>query len=162
MKGRTAGGGDERCRLSDTKPKWERLLHKASISQGLDAGHVDRDRNSLLQELDLQHKLLAPLVPHDLAAKTGQRAANDAGQNLLQQVTQATGGKSFWQGSGNPVSFQDYFNDLSRRFRNQYELGFTSPPEGKAAVEQMNLKLHAPGTEIDAPQRVLVVPGGQN
>ncbi len=87
-------------------------------------------------------------------------AANDAGQNLLQQVTQATGGKSFWQGSGNPVSFQDYFNELSRRFRNQYELGFTSPLEGKPGVEQMNLKLHAPGTEIDAPQRVLVVPAG--
>ena len=86
--------------------------------------------------------------------------ANDAGQNLLAQVTQATGGKSFWQGMGNPVSFQSYFDELLRRFNNQFEIGFTAPGEGKPAVEQFQLKLHAPGTEIDAPQRVLVVPAG--
>jgi hypothetical protein len=85
--------------------------------------------------------------------------ANDSGQNLLVQVTQATGGKSFWQGMGNPVSFQSYFEELNRRFRNQYELGFTGPVNGKPDVEEMKLKLHAPGTEIDAPQRVLMVPG---
>ena len=85
-------------------------------------------------------------------------AANNTGQNLLAQVTEATGGKSFWQGMGNTVSFQPYFEDLSRRFRNQYELGFTAPLNGKPAVEQMSLKLHAPGTEIDAPQRVFMAP----
>ena len=84
--------------------------------------------------------------------------ANDAGQNLLVQVTQATGGKSFWQGMGNPVSFQSYFDELLRRFKNQYEIGFTAAGEDKPSVVQFQLKLHAPGTEIDAPQRVLVVP----
>lgn len=83
-------------------------------------------------------------------------AAND-GQNLLQQVAESTGGKSFWQGTGNPVSFQSYFEELNRRFRNQYELGFTSVPS-KDGVEELKLKLHAPGTEIDTPQRVFVVP----
>ena len=86
--------------------------------------------------------------------------ANNAGQNLLQQVAQGTGGKSFWQGMGNPVSFQPYFEELNRRFRSQWELGFTGPLTGKAEVQEMRLKLHAPGTEIDAPQRVLVAPAG--
>ena len=85
-------------------------------------------------------------------------AANNAGQNLLEQVTQATGGKSFWQGMGNPVSFQQYFDDLSRRLKNQYELGFIAPSDIKPGVQQFQLKLHAPGTEIDAPQKVLMVP----
>jgi len=85
-------------------------------------------------------------------------AANNDGQNLLAQLTQATGGKSFWEGMGNPVSFQPYFDELIRRFRNQYELGFTAPLNGKPAVEQLSLKLHAPGTEIDAPQRVFMAP----
>jgi hypothetical protein len=88
------------------------------------------------------------------------QAANSAGQNLLAQVSQATGGKSFWQGMGNPVSFQPYFAELNRRLRNQYELGFTGPLNGKPDVEEMRLKLHAPGTEINAPQKVLVVPAG--
>lgn len=82
------------------------------------------------------------------------------GQSLLSQLAQATGGKSFWQGLGNPVSFQPYFEELNRRFRNQYELGFVAPTGGQPAIQNLKLNLHAPGTEIDAPQRVLVVPAG--
>ncbi len=41
-------------------------------------------------------------------------------------VTDATGGKSYWQGMGNPVTFQPYFEDLSRRLANQYEIGFNA------------------------------------
>jgi hypothetical protein len=46
--------------------------------------------------------------------------------------------------------------------RNQYELGFNAPLNGKPEVEEMKLKLHAPGTEIDAPEKVLMVPAGEN
>lgn len=92
-------------------------------------------------------------------ADNTQYAMND-GQNLLTQVADATGGKSFWQGMGNPVSFQPYFEELNRRLRNQYELGFAAPLNGKADVEEMKLKLHAPGTEITSPNRVFMVPGG--
>jgi hypothetical protein len=82
--------------------------------------------------------------------------ASNAGQNLLVEVADATGGRSFWQGTGNPVSFEPYFEELSRRLRNQYELGFTSVAGGKPEVESFKLKLSAPGTEVDAPQQVLV------
>ena len=84
--------------------------------------------------------------------------ANNDGQNLLSTVTEATGGRSFWQGMGNPVSFQPYLEELSRRLRNQYELDFSAPINGKPNVEVMKLELHAPGTEIDAPRQVLMVP----
>jgi hypothetical protein len=86
--------------------------------------------------------------------------ANNAGQNLMVELTEATGGKSFWQGMGNPVSFEPYFDELTRRLRNQYELGFVSPSKGKAEVETMKLKLSAPGDEVNAPQQVLVTPTG--
>lgn len=86
---------------------------------------------------------------------------SNAGQSLLAMVSQATGGKSFWQGMGNPVSFQPYFAELTRRFRNQWELGFTAPVRGKPGVEDMRLKLHAPGTAVDAPEKVFMTPGGE-
>jgi hypothetical protein len=85
---------------------------------------------------------------------------NNAGQNLMQIVTQATGGKSFWQGTGNPVSFQPFFEELTRRLRNQYELAFTTGIKGKPEVETMKLKLSAPGDDVSAPQQVLVSPQG--
>jgi hypothetical protein len=84
--------------------------------------------------------------------------ANNAGQNLLAEVTDATGGKNFWIGMGNPVTFEPYFEELTRRLKNQYELGFTSPLKGKPEVETLKLKLSAPGAEVNAPQQVLVVP----
>jgi len=81
-----------------------------------------------------------------------------AGQNLLSEVSQATGGKAFWQGSGNPVAFEPYFDELIRRLRNQYELRFDSVVGGKPGVEMFKLKLSAPGAEVDAPGEVLVMP----
>jgi len=95
-----------------------------------------------------------------LANRTG--AADNAGQNLLQEVTAATGGKSFWEGMGNPVSFDPYFEELTRRLKNQYELAFTSNLKGKPEVETLKLKLSAPGADVNAPQQVLVVPRTEN
>lgn len=86
--------------------------------------------------------------------------ANYDGQNLLTQLTEATGGKSFWQGMGNPVTFQPYFQEVDKRLQNQYELGFITTTNGKPGVENLKLNLHAPGAEIDAPQRVFVTPSG--
>jgi len=86
--------------------------------------------------------------------------ANNAGQNLLLAVTQATGGKSFWEGMGNPVSFQPYFEELTRRFKNQYELSFAVPMNGKPQIEQFKLKFKAPGSEVDSPEQVFVARQG--
>lgn len=80
----------------------------------------------------------------------------DAGQNLLLEVTQATGGYSYWEGYGNPVSFQPYFKDLDRRLENQYEVSFTAPLNGKPQVENMKLKVNGPPAKVDAPQQVYV------
>jgi len=83
---------------------------------------------------------------------------NNSGQSLLTEVDQATGGKNFWEGFGNPVSFQPYLDDLGRRLRNQYELSFLAPSKGKPEVESFKLKLAAPGADVTAPQQVVVVP----
>jgi|SRR5579862_1518398 len=83
--------------------------------------------------------------------------ATDAGQNLLLEVTQATGGYSYWQGYGNPVSFQPYFKDLDRRLQNQYEVAFTAPLKGKSGdVDSIKLKVNGAPAKVDAPQQVFV------
>lgn len=80
----------------------------------------------------------------------------NAGQNLLLQVTEATGGTSYWQGLGNPVSLDPYFQDLRRRLNHQYELSFTAPTSGKPQVASMKVDLHVPEAKVDAPHKVLV------
>lgn len=83
----------------------------------------------------------------------------NAGQNLLLQITQATGGNSYWEGMGNPVSLEPFFNDLRRRLDHQYELSFTAPSNGKPQVESMKLSLNVPSAKVDAPQKVFVTSG---
>jgi hypothetical protein len=82
----------------------------------------------------------------------------NSGQNLLLQLTEATGGTSFWNQQGNPVSFAPFLDDLNRHLQNQYELQFVSRLKGKAEVQDMKLKLDAPGVKVDAPQQVMVYP----
>jgi hypothetical protein len=84
-------------------------------------------------------------------------AATNAGQNLLSEVTEATGGISYWEGFGDPVSFQPYFEDIERRLNNQYELGFMAPSNGKTEVDTFKLKVSGAGAKVDAPQQVLVL-----
>ncbi len=81
---------------------------------------------------------------------------NNAGQNLLLMVTQATGGNSYWQGMGNPVSFEPFLQDLRRRLNHQYELTFSAPSNGKPEVATMKIDLKVPSAKVEAPQKVLV------
>jgi hypothetical protein len=85
---------------------------------------------------------------------------SDTGQNLLAQVAQATGGNTYWQGFGNPVSFQPYFEDINQRLENQYELQFMAPLGSKPQVESLKLKVSAPA-KVDAPQQVYVSASGE-
>ncbi len=80
------------------------------------------------------------------------------GQNLLAEVTQATGGNSYWEGTGNPVSFVPYFEDIDRRLDNQYELDFMTPTGNKPAMQSLKLTVSA-RAKVDAPQEVYVHSG---
>lgn len=84
----------------------------------------------------------------------------NTGQNLLAEVAEATGGNTYWQGYGNPVSFQPYLADINHRLDNQYELDFMTPLGGKPQIENLKLKLSAPA-KVDAPQQVYVHAGAQ-
>lgn len=89
------------------------------------------------------------------AENTG--AETNAGQSLLTELTDATGGHTYLDGFGNPVSFDPFFKDLRIRLRNQYLLAFTAAGGGKSEVERLQVK--ATGAKIEAPQQVWVSRG---
>jgi hypothetical protein len=78
------------------------------------------------------------------------------GQNLLSQVTQATGGKGYWTGTGQPVSLSPFFDDITWRLKNQYRLSFSSLLKGKPKVQSLSLKVNNDETKAYAPQRVFI------
>jgi hypothetical protein len=82
------------------------------------------------------------------------------GQNLLSEVTEATGGENFWIGSGDPVALEPFFKKLKMDLNNQYELSFSAPHKGKPEIESLHLKMSVPSAKVLVPQEVYVGSNG--
>jgi len=132
------------------------------ITDGIDYYNPRYDPNDPYMQAAITDSVKSGLVVYSIYWQNQGRFdrtgyGTDAGQNLLNQVTQATGGYSYWQGYGNPVSFAPYFKDLDRRLQNQYEVAFTAPLKGKSGdVENIKLKANGVNGKVDAPQQVYV------
>jgi hypothetical protein len=156
--------------LSDLAKNWptqdRNSRHEVvMVTDGVDGYQQHYDPNDPYVQATINNSVRAGLVVYSIYWMNKGRFdstnyANNAGQNLLAEVTEATGGKSFWQGMGNPVSFQPYFDELTQRLCNQYELKFSAPIGGRPEVETLKLKLNVPGADVDAPQQVAVIPAG--
>ena len=154
--------------LSDLAKHWPSADREARrevvmVTDGVDPYYMRFDFDDPYLQAAIADSVRARLVVYSIYWQGMGNASsssyeNNAGQSLLAEVTEATGGKSFWIGMGNPVSFEPYLDELTRRFRNQYELGFTTGLTGKPQVETLKLKLSAPGTEINSPGQVMVYP----
>jgi hypothetical protein len=156
--------------LSDLAKRWpegDRATRREvlMVTDGVDDYNRRYDPDDPYVQAAMQDAIKAGLVVYSIYWTGRGRAdatayANNTGQNLLVQVTEATGGKSFWEGMGNPVSFQPYLEEFSRRLRNQYELSFVTQFSGKPSVEGFKLKLSVPGAEVNSPQQVFVARPG--
>ncbi|HEX4284501.1 MAG TPA: hypothetical protein VHZ28_05375 [Terracidiphilus sp.] len=157
--------------LSDLAKNWPSRDPNARrevvmITDGVDYYNLRYDPNDPYVEAAITDSIRAGLVVYSFywmnRGRVDQSAyENNAGQSLLLQVTQATGGNSYWEGTGNPVSFDPFFKDLRQRFQNQYKITFSSDLKGeKPQVQRLSLKLQGADAKVYAPQQVLVSHGG--
>ena len=152
--------------LSDLAKNWpshDRTARREvlMITDGVDNYERRFDPDDPYVQTAIKDSVGAGLVVYSIYWRNSGRINNtgyqtNAGQNLLLEVTQATGGNSYWQGLGNPVSLQPLLQDLHRRLNNQYEVSFTAPSNGKPEVESLKVDLHVPSAKVAAPQQVLV------
>jgi len=150
--------------LSDLAKNWPSMDHGARrvvvmVTDGIDNYERRYDPEDPYVQAAIDDSVRAGLVVYPLYWLNQGLAdrtmyANNTGQSLLVAVADATGGKNLWNGIGNPVSFQPYLEELSRRLENQYELGFTAHLEGKPAVQTMKLKASGTGVDVTAPLMV--------
>lgn len=156
--------------LSDLAKHWpseDRAARRevVMITDGVDRYELRYDPDDPYVRAAMDDATRANLVVYSIYWRSEGRVdrswyENNAGQNLLLQLTQATGGNSYWEGMGNPVTLQPYFEDLSRRLNNQFELGFTAPLSGKPQVENLKVKINDSSVKVTAPQQTYVAPGG--
>jgi len=152
--------------LSDLAKHWPSTDHSARreavlITDGVDNYGERLDSNDAYVNAAIDDSIRAGLVVYSIfwpnrgsMDRSGLESFD--GQNLLAQVTKATGGYSYWMGSRQPVSFGSYFDDITWRLKNQYRLSFRSPLSGKPKVQNIELKVNNSATEVFAPQRAFV------
>lgn len=134
------------------------------ISDGIDYYNPRYDPNDQYVQTAMNDAVRAHLIIYTIYWRSQGVFDNTAyaaydGQNLLTEVTEATGGKNYWQGTGNPVDFDPYFKNINQRIDNQYELDFVTAG-GKPAIESLKLTVSA-HAKLDAPGEVFVHPGAE-
>ena len=156
--------------LSDLAKNWPSRDAQARrevvmVTDGVDNYNRRYDPNDPYVQAAIDDSVRAHLIVYSVYWTSSGRfdrtmyGSND-GQNLLAQVAEATGGNSYWQGFGNPVSFQPYFEDINQRLENQYEIDFMAPLGSKPQMESLRLKVNAPA-KVEAPQQVYVNAAGE-
>ena len=84
------------------------------------------------------------------------------GQLYLAQVTDATGGESYYIGfTGAAVAFAPFLDDLDHRLKNQYLLTFLAVPGKKAGLQPVKIRTELRDVELVSANRVFVPAGPQ-
>lgn len=152
--------------LSDLAKRWPSQDSKnrrevLMITDGVDRYSPRYDPQDPYMQASISDSQKAGLIVYSIFFRDTGHFDNsyyetNAGQNLLSQVAQATGGKLYWQGLSNPVSFQPFLADLSKRLDNQYELGFATRTKPNQQLVDLKVKTDVARISLDAPQRVPV------
>jgi hypothetical protein len=75
-----------------------------------------------------------------------------SGQSYLQQVAQETGGMTYYQGSGSPISLSPFLTSFQKAIAESYIATFDAP-SGKSLVD-LSAKTSLSKTKVHAPQQV--------
>lgn len=131
------------------------------ITDGIDPYEVRFDPedpyvNSAIKDSIRAGIVVDALYWHDEGLASRESFLANGGQNLLTLTTGATGGRFYYQGLGNPVSFTPFLDELKKRMQNQYELGFNVPAKKKPDVQTLKVRLEMPGVKMDSPNLVYV------
>jgi hypothetical protein len=86
------------------------------------------------------------------AGYRGQNASF-SGQSYLAQVAEGTGGRAYFQGSGNPVSLTPFLTQFTKSIAESYVATFNAIARSNNLVD-LRISTNLSGTKLRAPQRV--------
>jgi VWFA-related protein len=123
------------------------------ISDGLDVSR-GFDSSSPSQSVDLERAISEAqrrsVAIYAIYAPTVGQGGNSAlvnnAQGSLLRLSQETGGKAFFQGTGAPVSFTPFLREVSDRLARQLALTYLSTHENRGFHR---IKIDSPGTEAE-------------
>jgi hypothetical protein len=81
-------------------------------------------------------------------------SADNSGQSYLAQLAQGTGGVSFWQGLGNPVSMAPFLELFQHAIAETYVATFIAPMGDSPQRDMLRVKFSAGKAKLRAPEKV--------
>jgi hypothetical protein len=69
-------------------------------------------------------------------------------QSELSQLSEETGAESYYLGTGEPVTFKSYFDEITVHLNNQYLLSFEGSGGKKGRLERVRVHTELPGVEF--------------
>lgn len=151
--------------LSDAARKWpqsgarrKEVLMIGSGIEGLGGG--DFPDNPYVNA-GIESALKAGLVVYTIYSPSAGHAGhslwrNTWGQNFLSELSDTTGGESYFIGYGSPVSFQPFLDQFLAAQQNHYLLTFVARPEKKSGFQQIRVSVETKDASIAAPTKVFV------
>ena len=82
----------------------------------------------------------------------GPRRGSFSGQSYLSQVAQGTGGTTYYQGTGSPVSLEPFLKQFQTAIAETYVATF--PVEGNKKMVYLKVSTSLPKTKLNAPDQV--------
>jgi hypothetical protein len=79
-------------------------------------------------------------------------------QSYLSQLSDETGAESYYLGTGEPVTFKPYFDELALHLSNQYLLTFKASGGAKGRFERVKVHTELPHIEFLAAPQVFLPP----
>lgn len=151
--------------LVDAARKWpqpgarrKEVLMIGSGIEGLGGGYFP---DNPYVNAGIESALKAGLVVYTIYSPSAGHAGhslwqNTWGQNFLSELSDATGGESYFIGYGSPVSFQPFLDQFLAAQQNHYLLTFVARPEKKAGFQQIRVSVETKDASIAAPTKVFV------
>ncbi len=151
--------------LSDAARKWpqpgasrKEVLMIGSGIEGLGGGYFP---DNPYVNAGIQSALKAGLVVYTIYSPSAGHAGhslwqNTWGQNFLSELSDTTGGESYFIGYGSPVSFQPFLDQFRNAQQHQYLLTFIARPEKKAGFQPVRVSIENKDASVAAPTKVFV------
>jgi hypothetical protein len=131
------------------------------ISDGIDRFRGDPFSPDIQNTVDVAQR--AGVMIHTLYASGVGRVSRNMfrvnyGQSNLAEITDKTGGESFFQGLETPIAFAPFLQQLDMILKNQYWLGWktAASTKTKGELRQFRIKTELKNVDISAPDRVFV------
>ena len=162
--GAAAGGSSPYLSVSDAIKHWPQDKGRRAIlvvSDGIDPLQPGFTDSYLDQAVEIAQRTGTQI--YSIYASSGGHFGHtlwriNQGQNNLSELTDKTGGESYFQGLSTPVSFGPFLGEFAGRLNHQYLLTFQIKPDKKPSYRHVRLETEVPDAELVTADHVYVPP----